>query len=405
MNHSLADPNNHAPEVTPGDAWDDAYGFANTETLKPAMLPQRRTLAERAASGPTDSPAMGLRIEPNIARIGSGETISNLEISEIGGGIVRLEQSVPTPEKVPRYVVFHELPPKDLAANSRTAENREWGAANRISIPWAMGIGTGITALVIGVLMLLPMINKSNAARPSSADGDLKVINEEKIGGMEAMNTMLKAQPEALQIFTRYAQATIADDVIPLLLDGEANRDLFCKNWKPLKFPKNWSPPADADWDVIQGPKSVTGVLKISRPDFSEVKAVFIYLNNRLFLDWKASTGYGTATFEELSKATGDSSEIRGVLTPSNFYTIAWPEEIYQNYRLLDSTGAKSIWCYAHRTDKAGDDCDNLFESGEIVGKLESSAEVTVRLRRGEDAALPNQWEIAEILHKGWSTH
>lgn len=405
MNQSLVDPNNHVPEVAPGDGWDDADGFDSAELPNPIMLPPRRSQGERAASVPVDPSAMGFRIEPNVARIELGETVSKLEILEIGAGIVRLEQSDSTPEKVPRHVVFHELQPKELAANARNLEGREWGSANRMSIPWAVGIGTGITALVIGVLMLLPMINKSNAARATSADRDLKVVNDVKVVGMETVTAMLKGQPEAVQIFTRYAQATIADDVIPLLLEGAANRDLLHKNWKPLNLPKDWSPPAETNWEVNQGLKSATGTLNISLPDFSEFKAVFVYLNNRLFIDWKASTAYGTATFDELSKATGDASEVRGVLAPSNFYTIAWPEELYQSYQLLDSTGTKSIWCYAHRTDKVGDDCEKLFKSGEIIANYQSAAEVIVRLKRGPVDTLQNQWEIAEILHKGWSTY
>src|SRR6478672_1538214 len=66
MNPDFTDPNNHVPEVSPDDGWDDAKGFAASASTPVAILPQRRTAVERAAMMAVEEDSPGLRIEPNV---------------------------------------------------------------------------------------------------------------------------------------------------------------------------------------------------------------------------------------------------------------------------------------------------------------------------------------------------
>ena len=157
MNPDFIDPNNHVPEVSPADGWDDAEGFDANAGPAATILPQRRTISERAAVAavdPLDSP--GLRIEPNVARKEAGDTESRLEIQEITGSVIRLEQAEPGPEKVARTLVFHERPTREDPSRNPKGEGSDWGDAQKFSWHWILLIGTGVSAVIVLALMLLP---------------------------------------------------------------------------------------------------------------------------------------------------------------------------------------------------------------------------------------------------------
>ncbi|MEY3897606.1 MAG: hypothetical protein RLZZ214_3127, partial [Verrucomicrobiota bacterium] len=41
---------------------------------------------------------------------------------------------------------------------------------------------------------------------------------------------------------------------------------------------------------------------------------------------------------------------------------------------------------------------------GEIIGESKSIQKATLRLTRGPDGSIPNQWLIRELLHIDWAT-
>ena len=407
MNPLLIDPNNHAPEVTPDDGWDDAEGFVRDHTGEATVLPPRRTLSERTGSTPTASAEnnlSGLRIESNIARKDAQDGIPRLEVQEISGNVIRLEQTEPAPPKVPRHVVFHEKAPDERQDGKLQGEGREWGRSQKQSIRWVLGTGIGVTLLVILSLVMLPLINKSNAARPATDEQSLKVVNEEAIQGMDALNLMVAKQPEAEQIFRAYLKATVSDEILPLIRKADAMRETVRKNWHPVTIPDNWTPPQDTTWKVFKTDGYPCGQLEGTLPDFSKFSAYFMMEGNRLELDWKATTAFGTATFAELSTNQAAADEIRGLILPADFYTTTWPEEVYQSYRLCSPSDETAIWCYARRSDVVANQIAGHFQRGDILQEDHSDKRITVRLGRGPESATPNQWLIEEMLHIEWIT-
>ncbi len=401
MNPLLTDPNNHAPEVSPEDGWDDADGFGADDSTSGAVLPPRRQLTERAAATPAEGTKSGLRIESNIARREAGDDSPRLIVQEIGAEVIRLEHSSMGPPKVAKQVVFQERPPEGKKTNG---EGRDWGIAPTISLRWATLIGTGVTSVIILSLLMLPSINKSNAARTTLPERDMKVIDEEHVEGMDAVNALIEKQPEAEQIYRAYLTATIADEALPLLLDKDTVGAIFRETWQPSGIGKNWIPPQDTAWQVMKSGTRPYALLEGELPDYSRFSACFVTKAGKLLMDWKATTGYSTARFDELKNKQGDSREIRGYLSRSNFYTTTWPEEDYQSYQLLEPAGETSIWCYARRTEVAGGACADLLRTGEILDEVQSSRKITVRLAPGPAGALPNQWQIEEVLHTDWLT-
>lgn len=405
MNSSLLDPNNHVPAVSPDDGWGDAEGISPaTATGAAHVLPPRRTVMDRPSTAATtvaESGQTGLRIGSNVLRGEPKDSPQRLEVQEISGTVVRLDQQVPAPQKVPRQLTFHERPARDASSKKSPDESLQWGIARRRPTHWLLGAGAAVATIVVLAMMLLPAINAPNAPR---AAPDAAPFVEEKIEGIEAMNRLLAKQPEALQIFRPYATATRINEILPLLRDGDALKATLQAHWRPLEISKAWEPAADSVWTVLDVPRHPCGMLQGTFPDHSTFTAFFTNDGNQLQLDWKATTAFGTATFGQLASNQGDPAEIRGEISCAEYYSDIFPEVDYQSYRLIAPDGATSIWCYARRGGAADESIAPLLHRDETGGDLPRTRRISLRLERGPTGALPNQWSIREMLHIDWVT-
>ncbi len=388
MNPSRPDPQNHVPKVALGDGWGDADGIASKNSGRLGSgLPPRRTARERPAPTP---------------RTGSTEVAQRLEVQEISGSVVRLNHQAPAPLKVPRLPTFIERPPLEDHPERPRGENRQWGATHRRPNHWILGAGVLVVAIVVVTLMLLPSINAPNAARAIQAPA--VAILEEKIQGMDVLNVLILQQPEAMQIFRAYATASHVNDLVPTIRDGHALRETLRRHWRPKELSKRWAPAADSTWNVLELSGHPCGVLEGTFPDQTKYSAYFILEDGRLLLDWKATAAFGTASFGQLEKNTGDPGEIRGEISHAEFYSSLFPEADYQSYRLLSPDGQIAIWCYARRGAVPNQVISPLFHKGDLDMEVQQSRKVTVRLEQGPDGALPNQWLIGDVLHLDWVT-
>jgi hypothetical protein len=399
MENNLIDPNNHAPEVTPDDAWGDADGLHSHFDAAATVLPPKRYKIEPRAAGPPEKAGAGLRIESRVQPRESDESAPRLEIQEFNLGVVRLDPEEPVAAKVPRQFTFHERPTREEDP-VRAGEGREWGRSRKQSVRWMIGTGLAVAALVVVSMMMLPLINKSNAARPN--EGGPMMIPEDKDTAMEALNAMLVLQPEAEQVFRKFTSALIAEDVVPLVRDAGTVGPLIQKTFQPGGVSKAWLPGDDTLWSVFEAGGVQYGILQGTLPDFTRFNAYLALSDGQLVLDWKATTGYGSATFDELVLSRGDPSEIRAIIAPSGFHTAAFPEADFQCYQFVSPDKEKSIWCYARRGERADAELSRLFHIGEIIQDGNEPQRVTLRLEHGPPGSLPNQWLIAELLQKDW---
>ena len=390
MSSRLSDPNNHVPELLPDDGWGDAEAPAAAATI----LPPRRSAADR--TGQVNEVPLGLRIEANVART---ESAPRLEVQEFGARAIRLEDAAPAPPRVERQVTFHESAVREKN-DAELSQTREWGNSSRYPARWMLGAGMVITAVIVGAMMMLPAINAPNKARPLPAVAE--VVIEEKIEGMEAMTRLAAKQSEAVQIFRSYLAATQVNEVLPLLRGDSALMETVRRQWRPSGFPKNLIPAQETAWSVTQPGEYSYGLLEGTLPDHRKFSASFTNESDRLLLDWKATTAFGTASFAELESGTGDPAEIRGQISASVFYSHTWPEADFRSYQLISADNEISIWVYVQRGSVLEATIAPLLESGEIVAEKVDSQKVTLRLERGPHGALPNQWQIAELLHTGW---
>jgi hypothetical protein len=296
---------------------------------------------------------------------------------------------------------FQERPARSETGGFRRGELHEWGRAGRYSVKWLLGTGLGVASLVVLAMLLLPVINKSNAARPDQSAG-LVIDPVEKTKDLDALNAMFVRQPEAEQVFHAYATAQIADDVLPLVRDAKAVEPLIRANHQPLEVPYDWHPPSETSWSIAGENGRIYGLLDVTLPDFSNFSAYMIPENGSLLLDWKASTGFGTAGFEELATGTGNAAEVRVLIEPTGFYNAVFPETDYRSYQLLSPDRERSIWGYTRKGEPADATFGMLFQNGVILKGSDDPLKVTLSLVRGPSESLPNQWLIVEMLHKDW---
>ena len=403
MNPCLSDPNNHVPEVSPDDSWGDPELVPREPVSAATVLPARRTLCDPSPSA--THAAGGLRIEAHPVRVESADTLRRIEVQEITGDVIRLDPEIEAPPKIERQFTFHEKP---VSEKQQKKNAKKLGTNVKRIHPrgprWILAMGVTVTVTVVSSLMMLPAINAPNAPRADAGKMVLNVVEEPKIEGMESLNVLLEQQPEALQIFRSYAQASGIDEITPMVRSGKPLRETLRAHWKPLGLPKSWIPAADSTWDVMSLGGRPFGQLTGDFPDRSKFTAYFTNEDGGLLLDWKATVGFGTASFEQLGTGSGDASEIRGELSNAQYYNAAWPEVDYRSYSLTSPDQETTIWCYVRRGESTEDALGSLFNSGIIIGESKSVQKVTVHLARGPEQSLPNQWLVRELLQIDWVT-
>lgn len=177
---------------------------------------------------------------------------------------------------------------------------------------------------------------------------------------------------------------------------------LIRSNRRTVVDPKHWAPENGAQWEIHQNGQLPFALLKGTMPDYSDFSAYFVMSGQQLLIDWKATTGYGTATFDELARKQGNPAEIRGLISLSGHYSPVFPESEFRSYLLESPDGETVIWCYTRRGDPVDEQIQAIITGGAILRSSSNAHKVTLRLEQASEHALPNQWLIEELLHKDW---
>ena len=385
------------PEVTPGDYWSDPAWMMEDVAGAPCVLPAKRIKptnghAQLAGNG-------GFLIETRLA-VADGPPEA-LEVSEINGRILRLEPEAQTVERVPRQqVAFKPLAMDERRRRARSADKSgEWGRANRHALYWVAGSGVLITALIVCAVAILPRVNRPNTIlhRP----GEMALVVEQVVDGEEAarMGRMLARHGEAVRVLSQVAGATTFEDILPLLREPESAQSPISV---PTMFADSTISKKTTSWTSRELDGLIYGVLEGTLADFSEFRAYFIDRDGELLIDWNASTAHSSASFSELKEGRGDAHEIRGWLAPMDYYNLTYPENAYQSYRLVSPDEEQSVWIYAERGSEVNATLERHFYGGQILRGNPDDGKMTLRLSRGPDGAMPNQWLLVELLHKEW---
>lgn len=406
MTTRIDDSKNHVPENSSNDVWEDTlagnpadpsgYGVDTVALPPPRAKNELTAVRDRSL----DHSKPGFHIVP--LPLNTDDASADIEVQKFQGKVVRLENAVFSPEKIPRQDDFAPAPQTIHEDSHLHGVEHKWGRTTKRSIRWIISGGLGVAILVVFSLMMLPAINESNAERPGLSQVGLVIDSTENIGNIENLNEWLARRPEAMELFRVFATTPSVDDTLPLIRDSSQIQELVRKNHKQPAVSQNWSPPPSSTWIAFEVGDRICGVLEGALPDFSKFRAYMVDSGNHLMLDWKASTGHGSASFDELATGHGDPKEIRAFISPSGYYNHIFTEADYQSYQIVSPDENRSIWCYTRREGTAYTELENLFFEGDILKPEKLAYRVTVRLARGPEGTLPNQWVLEELLHHEW---
>lgn len=349
-----------------------------------------------------ESPAAGLRLGMDAAEPARPESEPRgLVVEELDGTVTRLAAPAADTPKAEKAPVFIERPKANPLDRKHRGEAGEWGARPHGSTRWLIGTGFGVAALVVLTLMALPAINRSNAARPAQAP-PASVADEGPDEEELLLRALMVARPKVEPLVAAFASAGVAEDMLRIVRAPNEVGPLIRNARRPALVPPSWRPADTSDWVVHTKHGLSFGEMTGTYPDFTPFHIYIAWENDAFLVDWKGSTAYSSATFEELREGVGDGSEIRGVLEPSNFYTASFPEDDFRSYRLDSPDGAVSVWAYTRRESPGDAEVGALFSKGAILTPEQATARVTLRLLRGGTGSLRNQWEIGELLFPEW---
>lgn len=505
------DPNNHVPEISPDDDWDDLETFSSSLAARSALPPKRGEHGLPSKKDTKQSPVRRheprLRVNKESAEEESSESSEEIETPVLnkpakktargktakkatkevagkaskkaakkkaakkaarkrtatarktasdGGGLSEVEDApghseaktsaldpdekirlpAPSEEKRGRLRVneisaredgpgsiqrISKMTPGVAATNPKAAEEEvgrrrrrfvrgersDWGEeGGGGSFKWMLFSGVGIVLLVVFAVFL-----SQKAGKKPVRDSDMSFFsqletNEEEVAGkdenLETLEKLTNSQREASEILGIYATAKEVGDFSGFLHDSEELLPLLREVWEPTGAKEGWKPAENSIWTVYDRDNVRYGLLEGTNHDFSDFSAYFRDSDSGLKLDWKASTGFGTASFEDLAAGEGDGSEIRGSISPSDFYTFPLPEEEFRSYRLVGPDDGRTVWAYAKRDGEIDSKLLKLFMPSEITGESQSSARVVVELVRGPDESLSNQWVIKDLMGLNW---
>ena len=117
--------------------------------------------------------------------------------------------------------------------------------------------------------------------------------------------TCLPGKAEAEQIFRQYRECGDRGGDSPLVRDAEAVEPLIRKHPRPACVSKDGCRPRTPLGTLLTTTARPFGLLAGTLPDFSQFSAYLVISENQLRLDWKATTGYGTATLRGIGAQSG----------------------------------------------------------------------------------------------------
>lgn len=371
------------------------------------VLPQPRRFDDPASA----SRQQGLRIEPRKAirlnREDEPAPDRKLQVNEHGLGVIRLASEAPS-----TIVTRDETPPQLRPENAKTRVKQssfsaEWGKAVTQSQRWLWWSGAGVVALIVIGLAVQPFLVDKDQNRTAVSFQPLEVV--EDVIPVEDPTVFFSENPsqvvaEVQETLGIYARANTLEEALPVIRHSAMLSDLLAAQWRSWQVPASWTVSDNDSISYDSVGKLPYVIISGTRPDFSTYQVFLVRENDRMLVDWEATVGLGTRSFQEMKHPATRSAEIRVVMAPSGFYTQIFPEDRYRAYRLASATNDELLWGYAELGSPAALALQDLFNEKAVFSDKPSEQPVRLRLIRGDSAALPNQWLVLDVLHKGWVT-
>lgn len=438
------------------DEWDDSEKNDDvSEGEISAYLPKKKTIAAAGSNLAVDSPKfskevedveIGIHIGPNerqkeqaylisdekdlsrdgekapvgsISSGGSYETPpsftsqragTGFTVTEIGGGGASAEivkkPIVVNSQTIEPIAEESEVETSRRRRKGEEGERGEWGEAIQgDSRKWIALVGVAILAIVVAAVVANQTSDRSGVRRLS----EFSQLEFEEVQPAIGKDDFAESLEAAKVLYGKLAQATEPEQMKDLIYAPEATVPLIGGSGDfEKRAPEGWIPENNVDWAIrsFETDAGVTryGVLTGLDWEYAPFEVIFRYENSQLSIDWKATTGYGTADFEQMRNGEGEGSEIRSVASRTDFYTFGVPEEDFQAFRLLSPNGEQNIWGYVRRDSEVLEELELLFAKATLTSDGNRGAFVTLSLERGPEESLANQWIITKMLATNWLT-
>jgi hypothetical protein len=401
---AFEDPRNHVPEASPADEWGDGD--------EASVLPKKRQADEKPAGAHAPVPDETKGIEIGVKPVEKADpdtagrpAVQRLEVQEHVPKLLTPE-AAPLPKIVPKKVIERpvgEMAPAAGDRSFRSPESETWGTPKSISMRWIVISVAAIAVFVLAGAILLPRFGWEREKSTRLNYSNLEVFDEGPnvvAADGEALSDGI--EDKAKKLVESFVTATSVEEVLPLVRDRERVEPLLKARWKPMGFGKNWLVPDNSEWSIRKAGKRDYGFLTGMLPDLSPFRFYIVQKGETALLDWEASTGYSETPFEDLVKGNGDGGKTRCILSPGDLYTFSMPESDYQCFRLGSPDGEHAAWGYVRRDSPLFGELSSLFVQGAIPREIFSEYAITLKLEQGPEESLPNQWLIAEMLHIEW---
>lgn len=411
MNPHQEDPNNNAPPVLPDDDW---YGL-DVDQIYDSQLPPRRTESPNVAKVVLNPPSL------HTVHTGRhpGESSSVREASDLVSLVtfdIHVDRSASEKRDFQAARVMENLKQADeiaqkgrrvLTKSRLSHEERDgWGVGPKKSATrWILYTAMGLIALM-GWAIFTSRFFDQKFDRKTNKNGsdriDSSKAKREPARDLGALGKLVNSSQEASRIFGLYAHARSENEFLQSVYLGSRNAPSIMERWKPMGADRGWMPSDKASWKTFQVGELPYAELRGLDHNFSKFVAFFRYENSDLKMDWKATTGYGTADFDQLKIGKGDGSEIRGRISRSDFFTHQLSDEKYHSFIVSSPKNDLSIWAYTEIGSQVDQDILALFSVSPITGEYQTEAEIILDLERGNQEILPHQWMIKRLIAPNW---
>jgi len=314
-------------------------------------------------------------------------------------------ESEPTPAAVARQDTLPVMQRRERGVGREVQLAGKWGQKRAASHRWILWAGAAVVVVIVTGLAIQPYLSGNGKNERNTLDQRFEVV-EDVVNPDDPTVYFSQNQGEIVRemqaTLTAYAHAKTLDEAGPLIRDSARLMPDLKKKWKAWDTPPDWEP------DVSDGPgfdsvgRRPYGIINGTGPDFSPFHLFFVREGDHMLVDWEASTAQGTHTFAKLKDPTVAEAVLRVTISPTAFYSPVYPETGFRSYRIADPNGDSSMWVYAPLDSLAAQTLDEMFRAGTILAAEAGEKLVRIRIRRGPEGSLPNQWLLADVLHKGW---
>ena len=408
MDPKKPDPNNHVPEVTPDDDWGDLELTEEERKAASKALPKRRNdELRRPRKRDVEEEPEVYRVIPDDDEDEAPVVIQRLELEE-GAKPAKRKRRPVLVEGEDEESAVRKIEPSGQAANKPAekvtrSEDDKWGEANPHSIRWMIFSGLGIVVLLIAAIAVRPLlVEKSGVKNVPDFEG---VVTQKPDLSYDPAEFDMGGDTQTLAqaMMQHYANAKTVDEILPMIRDRDRLEETVRKEWKPFWTEGKWTLPDKSEWTIRKVEDRDFACLSGPMPDFTPFQFYFLRVNGELLIDWEASTGRCDASFEELASGKGGGL-VRVAVSVNDMYSFAFPDEQYQNLRMVCADSETVLWGYVKKRSEIEDRMKPLFQPGLITKEMGYEYRVTLRLEPSPPDALPNQWIIAEMLHIDWLT-